>query len=96
MRRQLESWTGRSIEHRLSPYATLPPIAMDGLDGLDEIVQEGTGAVLAYEEMLYGRGKRDPAVRANQRSLLLQYCKLDTMAMALIWEYWRRASPGGA
>lgn len=96
MRRQLESWTGRSIEHRLSPYATLPPIAMDGLDGLNEIVQEGSGAVLAYEEMLYGRGKRDPAVRANQRSLLLQYCALDTMAMALIWEYWRRALPGGA
>lgn len=91
MRRQLQDWTGHPTEKDRSPYATLPALDIDGLEDLEDVVQEGTGAVLAYEEMLYGQGKYDPEVRDSRRKLLLQYCALDTMAMVLIWEYWRRA-----
>jgi hypothetical protein len=30
---------------------------------------------------------KDPAARAAWRELLLRYCRLDTLAMVLIWEH---------
>ena len=44
----------------------------------------------AYEAMMYGVEKRDADGRSNWRALLLQYCKLDTLSMVLIFEHWRR------
>jgi hypothetical protein len=70
-----------------SPYKTLPAIE---IEGEPMVVEEGTGAVRAYQAMMYGPHKRDPAARAQYRELLLQYCELDTAAMVMIWEYWRR------
>ncbi|MGI9139646.1 MAG: hypothetical protein ACR2GJ_00855 [Gemmatimonadaceae bacterium] len=40
--------------------------------------------------MMYGVEKNDPVAKAQWRELLLQYCKLDTLSMVLIFEYWRR------
>ena len=51
---------------------------------------DGTGAVRAYEAMLYGEERDNPAVRAQWKEALLRYCKLDTAAMVMIWEYWGR------
>jgi|HubBroStandDraft_4_1064222.scaffolds.fasta_scaffold1875208_1 hypothetical protein len=57
-------------------------------------VKEGTEAVRAYQEMMYGAGGRDATIREGYAQLLLQYCRLDTAAMIMIWDHWRRAVPG--
>ena len=40
--------------------------------------------------MMYGVEKNDPIAKTQWRELLLQYCKLDTLSMVLIFEYWKR------
>jgi hypothetical protein len=59
--------------------------------GVDQSVQEGTGAILAYNEMMYGAAREDAKAKDSWARLLEQYCELDTLAMVLIWEYWRRS-----
>lgn len=87
MRGQFEQWTGLIADPATDPYASLPPIE---INGVLRNVQEGTGAVLAYEEMMYGASKRDQARRASWGALLRQYCALDTLSMVLVLEHWRR------
>lgn len=87
MRREFEQWTGLTADATADPYASLPPIE---INGILRNVQEGTGAVLAYEEMMYGASKRDQARRASWGALLRQYCALDTLSMVLVFEHWRR------
>lgn len=69
----------------LSPYDALPPVKIGG-----ELinVQEGTGAILAYQEMMFGAGRADKLVKEAYARLLLQYCRLDTAAMVMIWRHW--------
>ncbi len=74
----------------LSPYDSLPPIDLPG--GAVSAVREGTAAMTAYQDMLYGLRRGDPAYRAACRAALLQYCKLDTLAMVIVWMHWMRAS----
>ncbi len=74
----------------LNPYATLPPLP---IGEKDELVNEGTGAMRAYQAMLYGEGV-DLEAREQWRRLLLQYCELDTMAMVIIFEHWWRNTRG--
>lgn len=76
----------------LSPYDALPEIP-DVLKGSNvgaslEAVRNGVGAMRAYQEMLYGINKDDAQFKMLAKELLLQYCKLDTLAMVIIWEYW--------
>ena len=71
----------------LDPYEALPAVE---IAGSRVEVAEGTGAMQAYQEMLYGASRDDPAARANYRDLLLRYCKLDTAAMLMIWQHWCR------
>jgi len=40
---------------------------------------------------LYGHHRNDMEFRDAQRDLLLQYCKLDTAAMVIIWKHWMNA-----
>lgn len=89
MRAQFEEWTGLPADPSTDPYASLPPIEINGV--LQDVV-EGTGAIRAYEAMMYGVEKNDPVAKAAWRELLLQYCKLDTLSMVLIFEYWRRVA----
>lgn len=91
LRGQLARWMDLTVAPDQSPYAALPSLEVDGLA---LTVAEGTGAMAAYEQMMYGAGKTDKAIRAAWRELLLRYCKLDTLAMVLIWEHWRREAPG--
>jgi hypothetical protein len=44
--------------------------------------------------MAYGVERDDPAAVAKWSRLLLEYCKLDTLAMVLIWEHWARITRG--
>lgn len=77
---------GREGDPELGPYATLPS---EIIDEAEAEVKEGTGAVRAYFRMAYGLERDDPAVRTQWSNLLLEYCKLDTLAMVLIWEHWQ-------
>ena len=45
-------------------------------------------AVRTYQEMMYGTRSRDTHFRDLQRQALLNYCKLDTAAMVMIWLNW--------
>ena len=39
----------------------------------------------AYNDMMYG----DASNKEKLKNQLLEYCKLDTMAMVIIWTYWK-------
>ena len=85
-----EEWSEYLVEKDgeiLGPYAGLPSVVV-GDTVVD--VADGTGAVRAYEAMLYGEERDNPAVKAQWKEALLRYCKLDTAAMVMIWEYWGR------
>ena len=88
MRQQFASWTGYAPDASRDPYASLPAVE---INGIAQDVHEGTGAMRAYQEMMYGSDKGDPEVRAKWGKLLKQYCALDTLSMVLILEHWRRA-----
>ena len=68
----------------LSPYKTLPSLALAG----DELtVQKGTEAILAYQAMLYQ--SKDEQEKDQRKQQLLAYCKLDTLAMVMIYWHWQ-------
>jgi len=85
-----DTWSEYMVEKDgeiLGPYAGLPPVVV----GDTEVdVADGTGAIRAYEAMLYGEERDNPAVKEKWKEALLRYCKLDTAAMVMIWEYWKR------
>ena len=74
----------------LSPYDVLPQLQIG--DRI-QVVNEGAGAMLAYQDLMYGenrdRGMDNQAVRSQWKELLYQYCPLDTMAMVIIWKHWQ-------
>jgi hypothetical protein len=77
---------GRKV---LDPYKTLAKIE---IAGQAEVVAEGTGAMRAYQDMMYGKGREaGEQVKEGWRRLLLQYCELDTIAMLVVWTYWEYA-----
>lgn len=78
-----------------SPYDTLSPLPFgdpDKGEETDQAVREGTGAMRAYQEMLYGVSRDDAATKEKWRRLLLQYCELDTAAMVMVWAHWSRGA----
>ena len=68
----------------LSPYKTLPPLA---LESDDLTVQKGTEAILAYQAMLYQC--EDEMEKDRRKQQLLDYCELDTLAMVMIFWHWQ-------
>lgn len=89
LRRQFTEWSGLTDAPADDPYRALPPIE---IAGTVEEVREGTGAMQAYQEMMYGVHKHDVAIRDGWATLLKQYCRLDTLSMVLILEHWRRVT----
>ncbi|MRX45826.1 DUF2779 domain-containing protein [Pedobacter puniceum] len=69
-----------------SPYDKLSGLMAD-LEKM-EAVKDGTAAMKAYYDMQYGSTSKDNIKKETLKQLLLQYCKLDTMAMVIIWKYW--------
>ena len=57
--------------------AMIPELSYDDLE-----IQEGGTASLVY----YQLRNQTPEIQAQQRNHLLEYCKLDTLAMVKIWE----------
>lgn len=95
VRRQFAEWMGGDaydVAAGLGPYDAMPRVVV-GDTVLN--VADGTGAMRAYQAMLYG----DPVDRDRHAEqwaeLLRRYCKLDTLAMVLIWEHWRRGTVNG-
>jgi hypothetical protein len=88
MRARYVEWSGQAADPGVGPYEGLPPVRVAGRE-LN--VADGTGAMQAYTAMLYGVERDEPDVRTAWEGLLRRYCELDTLAMVLIWDHWRRA-----
>jgi len=72
-------------EQLIMPYQTLPALLING----EEIaIYNGAEVIRAYQAMLYGAGKHNLQIREQWKKLLLQYCKLDTLAMVMVWWHW--------
>jgi hypothetical protein len=84
MRTQFEGWTSLTASAEEDPYAALPAIE---INGIVQDVREGTGAIRAYEAMMYGVEKTDEKAKAEWGRLLRQYCQLDSLSMVLIFEH---------
>jgi len=69
----------------LNPYETLEKI---DIAEEAEVIKEGTGAMRAYEQMMYGLYRGEPETHKKWTDLLRQYCALDTMAMVIIYRHW--------
>lgn len=52
-------------------------------------VTNGVEAMIAYQDMVYGKHMNDPDRRRSISDALRQYCRLDTLAQVIIWEHWR-------
>jgi hypothetical protein len=78
----------------ISPYKALPPI-FEGWDNeqLEEVVdklseiKDGGAALFAYGKLQFPEVKQEE--RDAIRNGLLRYCELDTLAMVMIYEYFR-------
>lgn len=81
--------TGTACSESEDPYAALPPLM---INGEKQDVREGTGAIRAYEAMMYGCEKDNEEGKALWCELLTQYCNLDTLSMVLIFDHWRRVA----
>ena len=77
----------------INPYNLLPPL-FEGIDDdqIDQFlmrsnIQEGGAAMTAYAKMQFASIsdiERDSIIKG-----LLKYCELDTLAMVMVWEYWK-------
>lgn len=87
-------WTWIRSECGNNPYAALPPVFPGYSDemlsefakGLEE-VGEGGAAMIAYAKLQYC--ELPDAEREAIRTALLRYCELDTLAMVMLYEYWK-------
>lgn len=58
-------------------------------DGDDFSVNQGVAAMEAYQALLFGERRDDADYADRLRQALLNYCKLDTLAMVMVWMHWR-------
>lgn len=72
--------------HPRDPYKALPSLPFNDDDEEDNAVREGTGAIRTYQDLIFAGA--DGATQDARRQLLLQYCRLDTAAMVIIWAHW--------
>ena len=71
----------------MNPYDVLPEVAIE-FDGQKIKVKDGSGAMRAYQDMVYGLNRDNNEVKNKYKQVLLDYCRLDTLAMVIIWEHW--------
>jgi hypothetical protein len=69
-----------------NPYNSLPPIE---IFEQAENLKDGTGAMRVYDDLMFGLRKGNTIALKLYASALSRYCKLDTFAMVIIWEYWK-------
>jgi hypothetical protein len=95
-------WNNNPYLHKIYWFTKYAPLSGAGLNPYDtlssvisvleeeEVVKDGTGAMKAYHELMFGAESKNPERKAQLVKLLLQYCELDTMAMVIIWKYWMK------
>jgi hypothetical protein len=77
------------IQGILDPYDTLATKVLE-TDVDEDVVKGGTDAMRAYQRIRM-ENNLNTVQKDEIRRQLLEYCKLDTMAMVIIWEHWRRS-----
>jgi hypothetical protein len=71
----------------MDPYGQLPTLEV--YEEAEKTLNDGGGAMSAYQDILFGLRKNDQEALEAYKKGLLNYCKLDTLAMVIIWEHWR-------
>ncbi|MFN4762930.1 DUF2779 domain-containing protein [Gillisia sp. Q332] len=88
-------WLVNENNKVLSPYKMLPPLFEDWTDeqldatvsGMEDIA-DGGAALTAYGKLQYTDMQEEERLAIKQS--LLKYCELDTLAMVMIYEYFRQ------
>ncbi|MHA8103779.1 DUF2779 domain-containing protein [Aquirufa nivalisilvae] len=94
----LKQYSIKDIDNAvLDPYDKLFNLANEKIRDLDteieiqsDDVKGGTGAMRAYHRIRFD-DSISSQYKEELKQRLLEYCKLDTMAMVIIWLYWRKA-----
>lgn len=90
-------WLVKENDKVLSPYKTLPPLFAEWteeqldqtLSGMEDIA-DGGAALTAYGKLQYTDMRIEERLAIKQS--LLKYCELDTLAMVMIYEYFREVT----
>lgn len=77
------------------PYKLLADRIIDQTKNEIVTVKNGGDAMAAYRDMMYGISKDKPTAKQAYNEALKQYCKLDTLAMVIIWEHWQNLIESG-
>ena len=91
-----QTWVELDADERVrDPYTLLPTLFVDASardQGLlmtqFEELREGGAAMTAYARMQYA--EMSEYEREGLREALLKYCELDTLAMVMVYEAWRK------
>jgi hypothetical protein len=73
--------------HIKNPYKLLPEESIQFGDTKIK-VQDGSGAMRTYQDMVYGLNRDNSEIKEKYKKVLLAYCKLDTLAMIIIFKHW--------
>ena len=73
--------------HIKNPYKLLPEESIQFGDTKIK-VQDGSGAMRTYQDMVYGLNRDNAEIKEKYKKVLLAYCKLDTLAMIIIFKHW--------
>jgi hypothetical protein len=84
-----ENLLGMSENGITDPYKLLEKRIVENTKNQVVTVKNGGDAMVAYRDMLYGVSKDNPAAKQAYNEALKQYCKLDTLAMVVIWQHWQ-------
>ena len=76
-------WTEGTID----PYDSLKAIKSGETNDDDDVVAGGTDAMRAYQRIRFDKSLTEEQ-KTEIRRQLLEYCKLDTMAMVIIGHHW--------
>ena len=99
--RSIEQWLRDEhlfdeTEHGITdPYKLLETRIIDNTKDQIVTVKNGGDAMAAYRDMMYGISKDNPVAKQAYNEALKQYCKLDTLAMVIIWEHWQHLIKSG-
>lgn len=86
---QAEGLFAESENEITDPYKLLEELIIDETKNQIVNVKNGGDAMAAYRDMMYGLSKENPAAKEAYNAALKKYCKLDTLAMLIIWEHWK-------
>jgi hypothetical protein len=73
----------------IDPYKLLEERIIEDTKSQVIKVRNGGDAMFAYREMLYGISRNNSDAKSAYSDALKKYCKLDTLAMVIIWFHWQ-------